>query len=199
MHLDIGLLCDDLCAKRWSYWREVITRVQRQSLLHDFEILRVNGRFQAATVGAAHDRIDQIRSDWILWLDPSVLSAENQWILRDLDSLRQQLNQRLFQNMTSVESHFSYYPAGGYYEKHIDQLKGKESRVLSFIIYLNENWDSTRNGGHLRIFEGESGYTDLEPVAGSFVCFVSDQVAHQVLPTMVERRSLTGWLRRSRS
>ncbi|MGB2150512.1 MAG: 2OG-Fe(II) oxygenase, partial [Cobetia amphilecti] len=37
------------------------------------------------------------------------------------------------------------------------------------------------------------------PEAGTFVCFLSEQIPHEVLPTHQARASVTGWFRRNSS
>ncbi|MDX1466999.1 MAG: 2OG-Fe(II) oxygenase, partial [Halomonas sp.] len=37
------------------------------------------------------------------------------------------------------------------------------------------------------------------PQAGTFACFLSDSVPHEVLPTRLPRSSIAGWFRRNAS
>ena len=62
------------------------------------------------------------------------------------------------------------------------------------ITYLN----TPESGGELRIFRRDNPEeiaADIIPKAGSLVCFLSNQIYHEVLPTTGERLSIAGWLR----
>jgi SM-20-related protein len=84
------------------------------------------------------------------------------------------------------------YPAGTYYKKHLDQFKKDDHRKLSVICYLNKDWRE-EEGGQLRIYL-EEGTQEVLPVAGRLVCFRSDLLEHEVLPSTRSRLSLTGWV-----
>ncbi len=70
--------------------------------------------------------------------------------------------------------------------------------MISCILYLNPDW-TPEDGGLLRIYPpdatDEAGI-DVVPHAGTFVCFLSDRIPHEVLPARRERFSLTGWMHR---
>jgi SM-20-related protein len=90
--------------------------------------------------------------------------------------------------------HYAWYPPGAGYARHVDQLQGREDRVVSVVLYLNESWVPV-DGGQLRLFDGQLA-RDVEPLAGRLVGFVTAGREHAVLPTRKERLSLTGWFRR---
>ena len=62
--------------------------------------------------------------------------------------------------------------------------------MLSFIVYLNEEW-----GGQLRLHP-PTGSVDVSPVPNRAVFFLSGELEHEVLTTLQPRLSLTGWFRR---
>jgi len=103
----------------------------------------------------------------------------------------------LFLGLVSFEVHYAVYPPGTHYEKHRDRFRTSAERVLTAIVYLNEEWRAD-DGGSLRIYLSEdcTRYHDVLPAAGMFVLFRSEMLLHEVLPARRERFSLTGWLRR---
>ena len=93
--------------------------------------------------------------------------------------------------------HYTMYPKGAYYKRHLDQFKTNDNRRLTFLCYLNEDW-TEKDGGTLRLYtedkQKREQAIDILPVAGRFVCFCSDLLEHEVLVCHRERYSLTGWL-----
>ena len=67
-----------------------------------------------------------------------------------LQSLGEYLNQSLFLSLKDYEIHFTIYPAGSYYKRHLDQFKKDDHRKLSVICYLNKEWEE-QHGGQLRM------------------------------------------------
>jgi SM-20-related protein len=93
-----------------------------------------------------------------------------------------------------LEAHYAWYPPGAGYARHVDQLLGREERVVSFIMYLHAG-PQPGAGGELRVFDHD-GFRDIAPVAGRLVCFLAAGREHAVLPTHTDRLSVSGWLRR---
>jgi SM-20-related protein len=111
------------------------------------------------------------------------------------EALRLELNQELMAGLVDFEGHFARYPAGAGYSRHVDQLSGSDVRVLSAVLYLNDEW-SDEDGGQLRLHLGDGGSRDVTPLGGRLVVFRSEQFEHEVLPARRERLSFTGWFRR---
>jgi len=150
--------------------------------------------FKKAGIGKEHQlQINEaIRGDYICWIDKSTSPPPAGVYLDRLSELTSFLNQSLFLSLKDYEVHFTIYPPGSYYKRHLDQFKKDDHRKLSVICYLNRGWEET-HGGQLRMhFKG--GTQDFLPLAGRLVCFRSDQIEHEVLPATRERLSLTGWL-----
>ena len=147
------------------------------------------------------ESLSLVRGDFTYWLD-----ADNETsYLHYMKNLRVLLNQTLFLGLFDFETHFSIYPVGAGYCKHLDQLQPNNNesnssgqRKISTILYLNENWQAN-DGGQLRLYLdselGSSNYIDIEPVGGRMVVFLSNHFWHEVLPAKQERMSLTGWFR----
>jgi SM-20-related protein len=152
---------------------------------------------RAAKTGLVNKTQSAIRGDHIAWLDEQDENAVIQAYFRQMHSLKDALNQQLFMNIQSLETHLALYPIGGLYQKHLDQFShgnNAKSRQLSSILYLNDDW-KTDDGGELRLYLNEEEYLDILPTAGKLVLFLSAKFWHEVRPAKRERASLTGWFR----
>ncbi len=151
-------------------------------------------QFKKAGIGRNLERQinEGIRGDYIEWIDRTTAPQPLQTYLSKLNELISFVNQTLFLSLKDCEVHMTIYPAGTYYKKHLDQFKKDDHRKLSVICYLNKDW-SEEEGGQLRIYL-EEGTREVLPVAGRLVCFRSDLLEHEVLPSMRNRLSLTGWI-----
>jgi len=166
-----------------------------QGLIDCAQRRRARGDFAAAQIGGAQTRAvrrGDVRGDSICWLEEPLFDAERR-LHADIEALRQELNREAFLGLFDLEWHYACYPPGSGYARHVDQLRGQDTRRVSLIVYLNQGWHRG-DGGELRLFDA-AGYRDIEPAAGRLVCFLSEDREHAVLPTAVERLSITGWLR----
>ncbi|MEZ5449151.1 MAG: 2OG-Fe(II) oxygenase [Thiolinea sp.] len=77
----------------------------------------------------------------------------------------------------------------------MDNFRGTSARLVTVILYLNEDWQA-EEGGELRLYTDDDSYLDILPESGQLVAFLSEPFYHEVLPGSRERLSLTGWLRR---
>ena len=144
--------------------------------------------------GANERHEEEIRGDSIAWLETPADGVERELIER-LDALRAELNRGLMAGLVDFEGHFARYPAGAGYTRHIDRLSGSDVRVLSAVLYLNDEW-SENDGGLLRLHLSAGQVRDVLPRGGKLVMFRSEQFEHEVLPARRERLSFTGWFRR---
>lgn len=135
---------------------------------------------------------ESIRGDYIQWLDKETAPESAKTYLNRLHELIGFLNRALFLSLKDAEVHFTLYPPGSFYKRHLDQFKQNDHRKLSVICYLNNDWTED-HGGHLRMYLPE-GPTDVLPIAGRLVIFRSDQIEHEVLPATRARMSITGWI-----
>ncbi len=154
------------------------------------------GKLRVAGTGRAAVRhIDEIlRGDSILWLERASPDAAQTEFLDHLDALRLALNRELLLGLHEVEAHYAYYPAGAGYARHRDRFRDDDSRVLSLVIYLNEDWGAG-DGGELRLHL-PGGALDVLPELGTSVLFLSAEIEHEVRPATRARRSIAGWFRR---
>lgn len=172
------------------------------ALRGEIEAFRSRGILREAAVGRGGERQvrSEIRGDEVLWLDPHNLTKPQSFYREAMESLRIELNRALFLGLFDLEAHLACYPPGAFYKPHLDCHRGVSARLVSAILYLNEEW-SASDGGQLRLYTdrvaGLSGPSlDILPEAGKLVLFLSTDFWHEVLPARRERFSLTGWFRR---
>ena len=156
-----------------------------------------NQDMNAAKTGLVSKTQSAIRGDHIAWLDEDDKNSNIQAYFGEMHKLKDALNQQLFMNIQSLETHLALYPIGGLYQKHLDQFShgnNAKSRQLSSILYLNSDWFA-EDGGELRLYLSEDEHLDILPTAGKLVLFLSAKFWHEVRPAKRERASLTGWFR----
>lgn len=200
-------LVDALVDQGWYVGRDFIPPALHAPLFD--EVIRKADHDALITAGIGrgrdhHRRVD-IRGDAIQWLDRESLAQRR--YLDAMGELQLALNQALFLGLFEYEAHFAYYPSGAFYKRHLDSFRGRANRVISTVSYLNPDWPSD-GGGEMVIFaedtakhatgRSERKYRELarvRPEAGTFACFLSEQVPHEVLPTHQPRASIAGWFR----
>jgi SM-20-related protein len=157
-------------------------------------------RFHAAQVGrgTAKQQIGSIRSDVINWLDAG--NNTDQAFLACMEELRLGLNEALVLGLFDYECHYAIYGEGDGYAKHSDVLQGRKNRILTTVLYLNEDWH-TSDGGELVVFDptGKSIIVTVNPTFGTMIIFLSESFPHEVLVSHATRRSIAGWFRVSGS
>lgn len=150
--------------------------------------------FKEAGIGAhSENQIDtKIRGDFTYWLDRNRdAHLKTYWEL--LDETMHIFNRYCYLSLSGYEFHLAHYPSGGHYDKHLDQFENRSNRMISMIIYLNDDW-KPGDGGELEIFEKDGASFLVEPLAARCVMFKSAEVPHAVLEAHKSRFSLTGWL-----
>jgi|SRR5690554_174693 len=168
-----------------------------EALRNEVAILDKTEAMNRAGIGRGASLIQDrsVRRDRIAWLEGC---SETQRLLFDfLEQVRTGLNQRLYLGLKRFEAHYATYQPGDFYKRHLDSFRGRASRVVSLVLYLNEDW-GLEDGGELRVF----GATDVDqvvgqvsPEAGRAVLFLSEQIPHEVLPARRTRYSIACWFR----
>lgn len=189
-------IVDDLAARGWSQQNIFLPHSLSAELAAECRKRSAEGELAPAAVGRGplQEVREGIRGDHIQWLEAGQAESCDQY-LELMDSLRQALNRGLFLGLEDFESHFALYPPGAFYLKHVDRFRDDDRRMVSAVIYLNNDW-LPEHGGHLRMFLADGSEYDVEPVGGSLVVFMSGDIPHEVMPTTRDRLSLTGWFRR---
>jgi len=155
----------------------------------------VGGALRRAAIG----RSDQLRiateqrGDFIEWVDPSHAPEPVTEFFNRMDEVVTILNRSFFLGLRSLESHYTCYPENTRYERHSDRHKSGSSRVVSFVLYLNPEWEP-EHGGKLAIYLAEKETVRIEPTFGRLALFLSE-LEHEVERTEKPRISITGWLR----
>lgn len=148
-----------------------------------------------AGIGAGADftKDKKVRGDKIFWIQENHLPDNLGFWANFTKQLITFLNTQFYVGVRDSEFHFAFYPKGTYYEKHLDQFKGRNNRLISCILYLNKHWQPG-DGGELVLYLNDGEQLAIEPTFGKFVCFRSEIFPHEVLTTQTNRYSLTGWL-----
>jgi SM-20-related protein len=113
------------------------------------------------------------------------------------ERLRLAVNRRLMLGLFEFEAQFLHYPPGGFYVRHIDALAGERGRVVSLVAYLNEDWAAS-DGGALAIWTAEgtgAPVVEVQPLAGTVVLMLSEEIPHEARPALRDRRAIAGWFR----
>jgi SM-20-related protein len=158
------------------------------------------GEFRRARVGRDDGLVirEDIRRDHVMWLRPGETTLAQGQYLASIEDLRLALNARFFLGLFDFEGHFAVYPEGAFYKPHLDRHQNTSARVVTAILYLNENWEPG-DGGELKIWTtpgDRSGPFEItEPRLGKLVTFFAADHWHEVLPAKKTRMSITGWFR----
>lgn len=189
------ILAQDISEKGYSICPNALPAglsLMLSNLLHDKQL----PPFLEAGIGRGitHTINKRIRTDAISWIDNST-EAGIAWINWATD-LQAFLNARLFLGLFSFESHFARYTKGDYYQRHQDAFSGQNNRILSVVLYLNEQWLEADAGELLLFVGGENGsIIKVAPAFGTLVAFLSEDFPHEVVMTNAERFSIAGWFR----
>ncbi|MES2795647.1 MAG: 2OG-Fe(II) oxygenase [Bacteroidota bacterium] len=192
------IIIEGILANGYGICDDFLTEEEVSKLL----ILNANnynsGLFKAAGVGKKEDekQLKLIRGDEILWLEQDSKNIDQQKLFLKINALITYLNQTCFLGIIGSEFHFSNYEKGRFYKRHRDSFQNKKGRIISVIIYLNNNWEA-KDGGNLMVYpviESIETSIDISPIAGRIVCFESEKLEHEVLQTFARRVSITGWL-----
>jgi SM-20-related protein len=130
----------ELGEKNWTFidsiWDQDFLNTLKSQALRQYE----QGLFRPAKIGAnlREQQKTEIRSDEICWLETDSSSE----LARQLNVIKNQLNQEFFLGLQDIECHFARYGPGAAYAEHLDQSSHSASkqRVISLVLYLNNNW-----------------------------------------------------------
>jgi SM-20-related protein len=167
------------------------------SLCEEVQILDRTDALRVAGIGRGLDktRDRSVRRDRIAWLQGE--TAAQSGLFQAFETIRSGLNQRLFLGLKRFESHYATYHPGDFYRKHVDSFQGRASRVVSVVLYLNDNWQQA-DGGELQVFNRDSEQEicgRVSPELGRMAIFMSEEIPHEVLPANRTRYSVACWFR----
>lgn len=151
------------------------------------------GNWSKAQIGKGTNtniNLDQ-RGDFIQWLNQSdhVTALIPYWQL--VEAIKTTLNRNFYLGLNFYEAHMACYPSGTFYKKHRDRHQNGSTRRVSFVYYLNEDWQK-QFGGLLNIFEDIEVKATLAPILGHCIVFLSE-LEHEVTTSQKDRYSITGW------
>lgn len=197
MQVSNARIVADLREKGWSVQPDYLGIALSDILKKRLKTLESENALTRAGIGrhSANRKAPDIRKDSTYWLDPS--HPDDRLYLDLMATLRLNLNQSLILGLFEYEAHYAVYPAGGFYKKHLDALKGGRNRIVSTVCYLNENW-AAQDGGFLKLYDPHHKDICLHTVTpdeGSLVVFLSEDIPHEVAPANRTRRSIAGWFR----
>ncbi len=183
-----GLLKND-----YHITHSFITPQEVCKFAEEIDSLSNSGKFSKAGTGNnEHFSIrNEIRSDSVCWFEPLALTSLQQMLWDKLDTLKNQLNENLMMGLVSFSGHYAKYESGDKYERHIDAFQSDSKRMLSVVLYLNQNWVKS-DGGSLRLYLSNK-HCDISPTGGTLVCFLSKTMQHKVMVSHNTRKSFTGW------
>lgn len=189
-------IADSLTNHGWSQHNFFLPDALTLALAAECRVLIASDALKLAGVGRGAQQAvrPEVRGDQILWLKAGQSVACDHY-LQIMEALRVALNQSLFLGLEEYESHFAYYVPGASYQKHLDRFRDDDSRTVSVVIYLNQDWQA-EEGGALRLHPHGQCTQDLAPLASRMVLFMSADMEHEVLPATRDRLSLAGWFRR---
>ena len=183
-----------------SWWMgNLFPKTLLRQLNTDARMLSKTQQFTKAATGASHAKLidTKIRGDQTYWLSEPSLEPPN---LAQLQISIAMLSLKdTFENyfpilLNNFEGHYSHYPAGTFYKKHMDNSRHTNNRVFSVITYFNQNWHEG-DGGELVLYSPDNGQLliEIKPLFGITVIFFSADFPHEVKATVPDRYSLTGW------
>lgn len=184
---------DALSKENFLVIDDFISNEELDIFLANFQEHLKEDDFKKAGIGTGHDfqLMTSVRGDYICWLNRERDHELADFFLK-ADEVVTVLNRYCFLSLSGYEFHMAHYPTGTFYKRHLDQFSHRSNRLISVILYLNKHWKKG-DGGELKLFiDGEE--REIEPIAKRIVFMRSDLVEHEVLTTMKDRYSLTGWL-----
>lgn len=200
-HLECWLdtAADALCESGWSQQSilpllpaNLIEKLQQEArTLHQANTMQCAGVGR----GAEHNHDRAIRRDKIAWM--TGVTGPQEVLFRLFDQILQGLNRRLFCGLRSVEAHYATYEPGDFYRRHLDSFRNRRLRVVSLVLYLNNDWQPA-DGGELQIYSRENARKlcrSIKPEAGQLALFLSEEISHEVLPANRTRYSIACWFR----
>ncbi|MFK7159452.1 2OG-Fe(II) oxygenase [Marinospirillum sp. MEB164] len=189
-------LIDGLVAQQWFVAPNYLPAALCADLYADLQQLRQQQALAPAGIGRGqqHLHAETVRGDLTHWLDGATPAQRTYLAL--MRELKDTLNRELFLGLFEYECHYALYPPGSFYKKHVDSFRGRSNRVVTTVLYLNANWQE-KDAGEMRLYDPETQQPllDVPPQAGTLVCFLSEHLPHEVLPTQAERASIAGWFR----
>lgn len=188
-------ISDGIIAKGYAVIEDLLSQVDLKQIKIRFEELQQEDDFQKAGIGKfGQFTVDKsVRGDFIRWVDQKDTEASVYKLYEYINELIIHLNRTCYLGIKDYESHYAFYPKGKGYLMHRDRFKTNPHRIVSFVFYLNENWQHG-DGGELVLYNEDKNPTEtIAPKENRLAVFLSETL-HEVLNCNTERKSITGWL-----
>ena len=159
--------------------------------------LGASGDMKAAGIGNKMDfqKNELIRSDKINWIEEKSTNQFEAIYVKKIWKFIHHLNKTCFTSILSFESHYASFEQGSFYKRHLDQFKNEKGRKYSIVLYLNQDW-KIEDGGMLSLYPLGGLQKDISPIGGRMVFFRSDEMEHEVHPSLTRARSsIAGWFK----
>ncbi|WP_296622579.1 2OG-Fe(II) oxygenase [Marivirga sp.] len=190
---NLMLAVDQLSDSGYFVWDDFVSKENIKKLVLIADQGNQSGDFKKAGIGKqALFQLDKsVRGDYIQWLDRNNQNEIIHQFLDKIELLKNSLNETCYLGLKDFEIHFAIYPENTFYKKHVDRFQQNAHRVISFVLYMNENWQEG-HGGELAIYLDDK-VEIVQPLAGRLLLFRSE-LEHEVLMSYRNRYSITGWM-----
>jgi len=184
---------DELSQNGYYIWDDFLSQKEVEELILAIQKENDSGEFKKAGIGKQSlFQLDKsVRGDFIKWLDRSTEHVSVQSFLDRIEKIKSSLNEFCYLGLKDFETHFAIYPENTFYKKHVDRFQKNAHRVISFVLYLNQNWQE-KDGGELAIYLKNNTHI-VQPISGRLILFRSE-IEHEVLMSYKKRYSITGWM-----
>jgi hypothetical protein len=175
------------------------TSTSMDILRHEAIALHAQGRYEPSwseSIDAATGRVTRFDKPGVYACEPDGADYDTapdmiSYMSTLISTLPRALNESLPETVAcisdqSFNAKLALTMAKSEYPLHVDNslgVKGGDMRKLTCILYLNPNYDESRDGGQLRLHLLEDKVVDLDPGGNRFVCFWTDEIPHKVLLT----------------
>lgn len=195
---DYDTIASHLRIQGWIYLPQGVETGLALDLLQDIH-QHDSRQWDRAGIGrkSDHHTNELIRRDTTHWLNGD--TEPQRRYLASMEELKQELNRRLLLGLFDYECHYARYDTGAFYRKHRDAFRGRSSRILTTVTYLNPEWSAALGGDLVLYNDDEQEIARLQPALGSMVIFLSEDFPHEVLSAQRTRFSIAGWFRRNNS
>lgn len=184
---------DELAAQDYVIIDDFIPAALYSEMTSFFNEILDADQLKKAGIGTLGDHTidNKIRGDYVYWLDEKQ-DLTFKPFFEQTTELIDKIRRYCFLSISDFECHLAYYPKGTFYKKHVDQFKERNNRIISFVLYLNPNWQEG-DGGELIVHHKDEEIS-IQPLKNRLVLFKSAEVLHEVALTTKERKSVTGWM-----
>lgn len=185
---------DDFAQQEYLVVDKFLPQQLAAKILEEAKYWKQQEAFKKAGIGKLENHIikENYRSDKIKWINKNECLEGTAQYLNILEELSTTLNRAFFLSLKDYESMYAIYPEGAFYKKHTDRFVQQPHRIISVVLYLNQNWQE-EDQGQLLVYKNDE-VVRVNPVFNRLAMFKSE-LWHEVLPCQTPRFSITTWLK----